>query len=118
MTAGGRDSSLCVLQTTDESLQRSLDAPAWETHANKYLIHPIAIFTSFASILGKQMEIQCTKGGGGKREKSLTLQIFLKWYLRELQVRSIKPPVPSSLLFDKKTLSQAEQKINEPTSSD
>lgn len=55
---------------------------------------------------------------GEQEEKSLTLQIFLKWYLREPQVRSTKPSLPSSLLFDKKTLSQAEQKINEPISSD
>lgn len=59
-----------------------------------------------------------TKRVKKKREKSLTLQIFLKWYLREPQVSSIKPTLPSSLLFDKKTLSQAEQKINEPRSSD
>ena len=55
---------------------------------------------------------------GEEKEKSLTLQIFLKWYLREPQVRSTKPSLPSSLLFDKKTVSQAEQKINEPISSD
>lgn len=51
-----------------------------------------------------------------KREKSLTWQIFLKWYLREAQVSRTTPPLPSSLLSGKKTLSQAEQKINEPTS--
>lgn len=63
MTAGRRDSSLCELQTTDGSLQRSLDAPAWETHANKYLIHPIAIFTSFG-----RWKFNAQKGGV-EREK-------------------------------------------------
>lgn len=54
------------------------------------------------------------KKGEREREKSLTLQIFLKWYLRESQVSSIKPPLSSSLLFDKETFSQAEQKRIEP----
>lgn len=57
MTRGGSDWSLCAPQTADKSLWRSLDAPAWEVHGNKYLIHPTATFLSFTSILGKQMEI-------------------------------------------------------------
>lgn len=57
MTGGGSDWSLCAPQTADKSLWRSLDAPAWEVHGNKYLIHPTATFLSFTSILGKQMEI-------------------------------------------------------------
>ena len=46
-----------ALQTTDKWLQRSLDTPACGVQGNKYLICPTAIFISFTSILGKQMEI-------------------------------------------------------------
>lgn len=54
----------------------------------------------------------------GKERKELNVANLLEMAFKGATGSRIKPPVPSSLLSGKKTLSQAEQKLNEPPSSD